>query len=250
MKELGISESKITGNKVYRHIKTTTSKLFKLQEIANRELDNTLEYENKHIPLLYWTSKQHKSPYKFRFISGASHCYNKTISIEVSLALKCIKPHFKNYCGVINKRLGLNFFWSIDNSIEFLHKLDGVNKASSIKTFDFSTLYTNLPLDSIYDSLEKLIIKMFDNSGSNSLLVNADRKKAFWSQGKHYSGYKIYTIDKLLDALKYILYNTHVQFAGNLFKQIQGIPMGGNASPFIADLCLAWNEFNFMYELV
>ena len=26
--------------------------------------------------------------------------------------------------------------------------------------------------------------------------------------------------------------------------------MGGNASPFIADLCLAWAEFSFMQELV
>ena len=121
--------------------------------------------------------------------------------------------------------------------------------ATSVKTYDFSTLYTNLPLDKIYNNLEKLIIKMFNNSGSLSLLVNADRKKAFWLQGKLYPGYKIYTIDKLLDALKYILYNTYVQFAGNIFKQIQGIPMGGNASPFIADLCLAWDEYCFMQEL-
>ena len=26
--------------------------------------------------------------------------------------------------------------------------------------------------------------------------------------------------------------------------------MGGNASPFIADLCLAWAEYRFMVELV
>ena len=37
-----------------------------------------------------------------------------------------------------------------------------------------------------------------------------------------------------------------MQFAGNIFKQIQGIPMGGNASPFIADLYLAWHEYCFM----
>ena len=31
--------------------------------------------------------------------------------------------------------------------------------------------------------------------------------------------------------------------------QTQGIPMGGNASPFIADLCLAWAEYCFIVEL-
>ena len=222
---------------------------FRKQELANKELDVTLEDENKHIPLLYWTSKQHKNPFKFRFIAGASHCYNKTISIEVSLALKCIKTHFKNYCAVIKKRTGLNFFWSIDNSVEFLGKLTNIEHAKSIKTYDFSTLYTNLPLDYIFDCLQKLIVKMFNNSGSQSLLINADRRKAFWCQGTYYSDYKIYTLDKLLNSLKYILYNTYVQFAGNIFQQTQGIPMGGNASPFIADLCLAWAEYSFMLQL-
>ena len=163
---------------------------------------NDLKEENKHIPLLYWTSKQHKNPYKFRFIAGASHCTNKTISLEVALALRCIKTHFKNYCGVIRKNTGLNYFWSIDNSVEFLQKLSDLDTADSIETFDFSTLYTNLPLDNIYESLEKLLIKMFNISGSNSILVNANRRKSFWSQNCSRAGYTEYTIDRLLDALK------------------------------------------------
>ena len=250
MKELGITADKIVGNKVYEHIKITENKFFLQQEEANRELNNILSDGNRHIPLLYWTSKQHKNPYKFRFIAGASHCYNKDISVEVSLALKCIKTHFKNYCAVIKKNCGLNFFWSIDNSVEFLGKLCHIDKASFVKTYDFSTLYTNLPLDYIYECLEKLIIKMFQNSNSVGLMVNSDSRRAFWSRGADYAGYKLYTVDTLLDALRYILYNTYVQFAGNIFKQTQGIPMGGNASPFIADLCLAWAEFCFMQELV
>ena len=56
--------------------------------------------------------------------------------------------------------------------------------------------------------------------------------------------------DKLLDSLRYVLYNTYVQFAGHVFLQTQGIPMGGNASPFIADLFLAWQEYCFMDSLV
>ena len=58
---------------------------------------------------------------------------------------------------------GLNYFWSIDNSMEFLNKLSTIPIADSITTFDFSTLYTNLPLDNIYESLERLLIKMFKN---------------------------------------------------------------------------------------
>lgn len=167
----------------------------------------------------------------------------------MSLILKHIKNHFRNYCAVIKKNSGINCFWSIDNSVDFVVKFEGMDKAVSIKTYDFSTLYTNLPLDYIFDMLKALILKMFDNSRCNSLYVNADRKKAFWNKGESRTGYKEYTRDDLLDALHYILFNTYVQFAGNIFKQTQGIPMGGNASPFIADLCLAWAEYCFMMEL-
>ena len=114
--------------------------------------------------------------------------------------------------------------------------------ALTLETFDFSTLYTSLPLHDIFKDLKLLIIKMYKTSGYSSLLVSTGRKRAFWSSGTYPANYKIYTVDMLIDALEFVLYNTYVQFGGNLFKQILGIPMGGNASPFIADLYLAWNE--------
>ena len=248
--ELGINNANdIKGNAVYEPCTISIEDFFIEQELANKELGIDLEEDNRYIPSLYWTSKQHKNPYKFRFIAGASRCTNKTISIELALALKCIKTHFKNYCKVIKNNNGLNYYWSIDNSTEFLDKVSSIDKADSIETFDFSTLYTNLPLENIYNNLECLIIKMFANSGSNSMLINADRRKAFWSQSSTRSGYREYTLDRLLDALKFVLYNSYVKFGGTFFKQIQGIPMGGNASPFIADLYLAWDEYCFMEKL-
>ena len=59
-----------------------------------------------------------------------------------------------------------------------------------------------------------------------------------------------YTIDKLLEALELILFNTYIQFYGSIFKQILGIPMGGNASLFIADLYLSWCEYCYMTKVV
>ena len=57
-------------------------------------------------------------------------------------------------------------FWSVYNSLEFIDTISDIKTAHSIKTFDFSTLYTNLPLDVINGSLKSLIIKMFANSKS------------------------------------------------------------------------------------
>ena len=69
---------------------------------------------------------------------------NTVESVEVSLALKLLKAHFKNYCNKIYAKTGINCYWSIENSNEFLQKLKNVDKATSIHTFDFATLYTQI----------------------------------------------------------------------------------------------------------
>ena len=166
----------------------------------------------------------------------------------MSLVMKCIKKHFKAYCDQIYKRTGVSVYWSIDNSLQCLQKLEKAT-ANSIQTYDFSTLYTNLPLQKIYDSLEQLVIKMFKNSRHNYILVSIYNKKAFWSNVPK-NGYKTYSLDKVLTALNWILFNTYVSFAGNIFKQIKGIPMGGNCSPLIADLYLSWIEYCYLSKLL
>ena len=75
-------------------------------------------------------------------------------------------------------------------------------------------------------------------------------KKTFWSGSwDHKGGYKEYTVDKVLQALHFVLHNSFVQFGDHIFQQVKGIPMGGNASPFIADLYLSWCEFIYMQSL-
>ena len=129
--------------------------------------------------------------------------------------------------------------WSIDNSSECLNKIKNIN-AKSVYTFDFSTLYTNLPLDDIHDKLTQLIKKMYKNANSEYILVNLYTKKAFWSQINKSGNYKSFNLQHLLDALEFILYNTYIKSGQQLFLQTKGIPMGGNASPLIADLYLSW----------
>ena len=186
--------------------------------------------------------------HKFRFIAGATHCTTKPLSVLVSLALKFIKYHFKNHCSKITKLNDLYMHWSIDNSSECLNKIKNIN-AKSVHTFDFSTLYTNLPLDDIHDKLTQLIKKMYKNANSEYILVNLYTKKVFWSQINKLGNYKSFSLQHLLDALEFILYNTYIKFGQQLFLQTKGIPMGGNASPLIADLYLSWLEFQFLDKL-
>ena len=131
----------VTGNTVYRYLYQKANDMYKFPE--ERYLSMKLLDINHYIPLLCWTSKQHKWPYKFRFIAGASKCFNKKFAIDLSLALKCIKNQFKNYCKVIQNRTVIFYYWGLYNSYEFINKIADIKAAYSIKTFDFSTLYTN-----------------------------------------------------------------------------------------------------------
>ena len=74
----------------------------------------------------------------------------------------------------------------------------------------------------------------------------------FWETAQFASVNKkgSYDRDKLKTALDYLLFNSFVRFGPHVFKQIKGIPMGGNASPLIADLFLANLEFKYMDKLV
>ena len=72
-----------------------------------------------------------------------------------------------------------------------------------------------------------------------AIMVNSNSNRAFWSDGSNYAGHREYTIDKLFEALERILSNTSIHFSGSIFKRIFEIPIGGNVSPFIADLYLS-----------
>ena len=64
--------------------------------------------------------------------------------------------HFKQYCQGINRHTGVNYFWIIDNTKEVSDKIHNINKMSSAKSFDsydFATLYTNIPHDALKDNM-------------------------------------------------------------------------------------------------
>ena len=67
----------------------------------------------------------------------------------------------------------INLIWSIKNLGEVLEKLETRDiNATSLSTYDFSTLYTTLPHNLIKDKLIDLIERAFDRDGSPYLACN------------------------------------------------------------------------------
>ena len=119
--------------------------------------------ENVDLPSLYWIPKLHKDPYKQRFIAGSAKCSTKALSKLLTSILTTVKDGLKKYCDVIYSRSDINQMWILKNSEELLENLNSNSLASvhSIKTYDFSTLYTTIPHSKLKSRLTELIRNAF-----------------------------------------------------------------------------------------
>ena len=129
------------------------------------------------------------------------------------------------------------------NSGEVLSKLkDSGFQATSLSTYDFSTLYTTLPHNLIGEKLLDLIERTFYMK-EGKLYLACNNKKAFFTSADHYRGYHLWSCQNVCEALSFLLHNIYIRFGTKLYRQIVCIPMGTNCAPLVADL------FLFCYEI-
>ena len=199
------------------------------------------------VPTLYWLPKLHKKPYKARFIANSSYCTTTELSKLLTSCLTAVKKHVIKYCEKVYERSGKNLFWSIKNSGEILDKLKARDfNATSLSTYDFSTLYTTLPHNLIKDKLIDLIESTFQREGSPNLACS-DRNAFFTSEKP--KKYHAWSCQNVCDALTFLLDNIFIRFCTKLYRQVVGIPMGTNCAPLVADLFLFCYERDFMMSL-
>ena len=55
---------------------------------------------------------------------------------------------------------------------------------------------------------------------------------------------KVWSCQKVCDALFYLLDNMFIRFGSKLYRQIVGIPMSINCAPFVADVFLLWERLH------
>ena len=105
---------------------------------------NVKERQDK-LPTMYWLPKLHKRPYKARFI--ANSCTTTELSKLLNFCLTAVKSHVIRYYETVYERSRKNMVWSMKNSGEVLSKLKSRGfYETSLSTYDFSTLYTTLPI--------------------------------------------------------------------------------------------------------
>ena len=247
--ELGFNLNTLApiGNNTYIPINESHEDIVERHnKVMANSFNTRCKKDNLKLPRLYWIPKLHKNPYKCRFIAGAKHCTTKQLSIKINKGLTVIRDNFKNYCKTIYNNSGINCFWSIVSSTEFLDKFHSI-KAHSVQIFDFSTLYTNLNHDDVISHISNLLDIIFNDTNRKYLCIGFD--KSFLAKNK-YSGYCAFSKDQFLKAIKFVIQEVFVSFSGKVFRQVRGIPMGGNCSPLLADLFLLHCEYMYMTTLL
>ena len=137
----------------------------------------------------------------------------------------------------------------LKNSKELLEHLKSpnFNHVTSIKSFDFSTLYTTIPHDKLKSRLASIIRNsfMFKNGNRRYKYLVLGHEESYFVKEHSDSKHK-YSEDDIIKMLEFLVDNIFVVFAGKVFQQIVGIPMGTNCAPLLADIFLYSYEAEFI----
>ena len=179
--------------------------------------------------------------------------YLSTLSILLTKLLTHIKQGLQKYCKTAYTRSWINQMWILKNSKELLEHLKSLtfNHVTSIKSFDFSTLYTTIPHQKLKERLTSIIRNAF-------IFKNGNRRYKYLVLGhdetyfvkEHSDSNNKYSEDDIIKMLEFLVDNIFVVFAGKVFQQTVGIPMGTNCAPLLVDIFLYSYEADFIQSLL
>ena len=143
--------------------------------------------------------------------------------------------------------------WILKNSKDLLDylKSQSLSQIYQIKTFDFLTLYTTIPHDKLKERLKDLLHNAFyKKNGNRRYKYIAITKQRVYFVKNHTDTKKHYSEEEIYNMLAFLIDNIFVEFAGQIFRQTIGIPMGTNCAPLLADLFLYSYEADFIQTLL
>ena len=115
----------------------------------------------------------------------------------------------------------------------------------SVASFDFSTLYTNIPHNKLLKVLNELVDFCFKGGGKEFIQVK--QFGAVWTDDNNQAN--IFSKSSLKNSIKYLLDNCYFKFGNKIFKQVIGIPMGSDPAPFMANLFLYYYENKWILSM-
>ena len=211
--------------------------------------------------------KLHKEPIGYRFVAGSPNAPLTPISKWLTLAFKAIMPDTVDlWSEVVANIPGApqdgNKSWVISDSdvikdmcIKY-NKRRGDRTPVNMSTYDFTSMYTTLSLDDLKERIGSLLKEIFERrrAASRTKFLVVDVDGSYCWQTSALKGLspkkKSFSVEQLVEMLTHLVDNTFVSFAGKLWQQIVGIPMGTNCAGFIANLYCFTYELDFLKRVV
>ena len=183
IKELGLDNcSTPTGNPTYTSCQMSSEDIVNTHDTFMKSLGTELSDDDKKLRYLYWTPKLHKFPVKHHFIAGSSKCTTKELSSLLTKIFTVIKTGLEKYCSIKTSHTGINNMWILKNSTNLLSSLGhlGLQRATSIQTFDFSTLSASIPHDLLKSHMDSIKNNAFKhkNGATQYTHIKVCRQKA------------------------------------------------------------------------
>ena len=128
----------------------------------------------------------------------------------MTTALSKFKELIINYCYKAYEHSGVNYFWSVKNSLEVLDKLHAFDKPfETVDGYDFSTLYTTLPHYFIKQKFSYLIEWCFKKADCKYKIICCNREdgeRSFFSNEKDkYKNFTYWTCEHMTDSVNFLL---------------------------------------------
>ena len=214
-------------------------------------LYNVKETFSNALPFLYWIPKFHKQPIAARFITSGRFTTPNTLSKVIGVGLNNLLKLQSTISRHHFKYNNINDFYIIEDKkkvVQFINKSNNLTKDNlNIKTFDFKTLYTNIPQSKLKLNISKFVVNVFQTKKKKYISIS--KYRATLTERKNKSGIN-FSRQEFIKCINYLIDNCFIKYGNQIFQQIIGIPMGSNCASHLANIFLFIYESSFVKKLV
>jgi hypothetical protein len=199
---------------------------------------------SRTIASFYILLKPQKDPIGARPVCAAHDCISSIPHRIIVRALRCIKSTLRAHDNEIHKNGGPRTNWVIESALEFI--IQSPHTLIYAVTADVNDMYHELNQDFLISAVTHQAHRACTIRGCNSFAITVTNTKygnkndyGTWANDPTPNTDKrmiIYTIDTILELIKFTLKNCFLHLGDEIFRQKTGIPMGAHSSGDIADI--------------
>ena len=225
-----------------------------MQKVLYRDFNQRIGYQHQqyqsqlHIYSINLPPKLHKVPFKHRFIAGSSKYTTKDLSCLLTKVLTTVQDGLIRYCNTKASRNGVNSMWIVKNSTSLLSSLGqlDVRTATSVQTYNFSTLFTSIPHNLLKSRITALVHNSFNRrDGSDRYThIKITSGKGYFMDTISPGGDNLYTTDQICRTVEFLIDNILLSLEDVFFVRSLGFQWE-RIVPLLADSFFTTMKVNF-----